>query len=476
MRHPKPERWAELHRLPAPEREEMARHADACADCARVRDRIASARIALGDITRTPSPDLSWDLLGARLHWSVSSELKRREREAEKRPRRRVMPWLAAGAAAAVAVPLAFYLRREPVPIVTPLAAPVAAPVAGAAPLPAATEGVVTFLQGDAILDAAPIFLDAPIQAGAILRTHRGRVAVQFGDRSGFVVEDDTILEVARLDEQAVELRVRAGAVSIDLTRRRADQRFSVHAGARQVVVRGTVFRVAHTDDALDVVVARGLVAVSEGDDAVEVSAGARLAIPRGGSLGAAMPRKLTERETNALSRAIRVPLVPAWTSAPEVRAATAVLRVAAGPRARVKIDDVDTGVGPLSLRTVAGRHLVEVGGVSRWVELDAGAIAMTTMAPPEPRSERPGQLDAELVKHKAAIGQCAAGARKRDPLFKAEIEIEVGIRASGAVNDVNPVKGLGDRELENCVLGLVRDQFTFPAGTASSVRKKIRF
>jgi hypothetical protein len=328
---------------------------------------------------------------------------------------------------------------------------------------------VVTLLQGESILDAAPLFLDSPIREGATLRTSVGRVAVQFGDRSGFVVEENTTLELSRLDDSAVELRILSGAVAVDLTRRRSDQRFAVLAGDRSVEVRGTAFRVALADEALDVMVARGLVAVIEDADAVEVAAGGRLAIPKGGSLADHLPRRLSDREAKELARAVRAPFVPAWTGAPEVRAATAVLRVAAGPRARVRVDDVEVGVGTLSLRTVAGRHLVEAGAVSRWVELDAGVVAMTELV--DPRSERPAQVDQQVQVHEKAIAGCAQRARKQDPLFEGQVvEVDVQIGADGSVVSVNS----GNSEIENCVAEIARNTFSFPRGSRGTVRKRI--
>jgi ferric-dicitrate binding protein FerR (iron transport regulator) len=52
------------------------------------------------------------------------------------------------------------------------------------------------------------------------------------------------------------------GAVAVELTHRRSDQRFAVFAGGRTVEVRGTAFRVSDKGGKFDVAVLRGRVAI----------------------------------------------------------------------------------------------------------------------------------------------------------------------------------------------------------------------
>ena len=486
MRCPKAERWAELDRLLEDEREAMLAHAAGCLACGARRARVAAVRGTLSDIARTPAPELSWDLLGARLHWNVSSELKRRERAAEGRAGRvralmRRWGWVLVGSAATAGALAAVLALRHPAPGPSPVPTLVAAgqpdtPAAAVAPREAAAgiEALATLVQGEVTLDGAALYVESAVRAGMTIRTGAGRVALQFGDRSAFVVEPQTELALVSLAEDTVELRVVRGRVGVDLAHRRPSQRFAVLAGARRVEVRGTAFRVAREeDDALEVTVVRGKVAVLEGTDQVDVPAGARLAVRAGAHLAGLFPQPIGDREAKALAAAVRVPLVPSFAGVPEARARSAILQVAAGPRARVRIDGVDVGVGTLSVRAPAGRYLVEVGSASQWVDLEAGTVAATRVEEVAPRSERPAQLDQELGRHKAELGQCAP--YKQDLDFHAELEVELRVGRDGAVNYVTLVKGSGYRDVETCVLERIRSSFTFPAGTATTVRKKIR-
>ena len=310
---------------------------------------------------------------------------------------------------------------------------------------------------------------------GAKLETREGRVGVQFGERTGFVLEPRSQLELVSFDDTAVELRVE-GALSVELTKRQATQRLAVLAGSRVVEVRGTHFRVAQQGGALDVAVARGRVAVIEANDSVEVPAGKRLTLAFGQSVGSLLPHSLSGMDSEELAEAMRVPLVPGWTDAATARAGFAVVDVSARPGTRVKIDGMSVGAGTLRVRTVPGRHLVETGAVARWIELDAGSQARRELPVDNPRSERPAQLDGELQKFSRLIESCGNRVRKYDPTFEGDVEVEIGINADGTVDSVSPVVGLPDRDIEACVLDVLRNGLTFPRGSRHVVVKKISF
>lgn len=488
--HIEPDRWALLAsgELGDEERVALEAHLRDCASCTEARRRVLEARRTLDMLGDEPAPELNWDRLGARLHWTVSSELKRREREREdgvsrRGWARRAIPLALAGAAAAavaIAVVTVYVARGDkqsiaevpPKVLVTPPVEP--APVEAVVPVVAVPlEGVVTVVGGEVTIDGAAAGIDTPIRAGSTIVTKNGRLGVQFGPANAFVVERETELTVAVFDDREVALRIDGGAVAVDITRRSAEQRFAVVAGARAVEVRGTAFRVADDGKVLDVAVTRGRVAVLEEGSAVEIPAGSRLIVERIAALATALPRPMLADEAEDLQ--ISAPMLPGWVSARELRDATSKVAVAARPGALVRLDGVAIGSGNVTVRATPGRHLVEVGSASRWIEVEPGASADASFVDRGARSERPAQVEKQLEAHEARIYRCAKPMQKIDPRYSAMIEIEIGVLADGSVNYVQPVRGLIEREVEECVLSVVRDHFTFPAGTKAEVRKTIR-
>lgn len=497
MKHPAPHVWADLAagRLAAPRAAALEEHAGACEPCRAVRSRVggvAQTMAALGDAS---PPRLNWERLGARVHWNVSSELRRREREREGVGRgraRRLLPFVLA-AAAAVTGAVALYAMREsarpsPRQVVTPAPAPAdprpMPPTGPQDPLPQvpatarALEGVVTLAAGDVTVDGKPLTLDAELVRGSRIATAAdSRVAVQFGDRSGFLVEPGSEVELYAFDDRAIELRVARGAVTVDLTRRADGQEFSVVAGARRVAVRGTIFRVERTADGVDVTCTRGRVAVLGGDGELELPAGTRLALLDAIHVSAGRRRVMGDPETARMAELMRVPLLAAWTDADQVRAGSAVVRVQGAPSI-VKVDGVAIGRGSFHLRAASGRHLIESAGSSRWVETHAGDDVEAPIGRPAKAraSERAEQLKAQFARHRDAIDGCARRIRKVDPEFRGAMKLAVEIGADGAVRAVWPVTGLPDADTEDCVLDVVRDRFTFPSGTAETVHYGVSF
>src|SRR4051812_13292715 len=96
-RHVRPERWADAFAGKLDERvlADMESHADGCARCASARDRVQRASASFPSLRAEQAPDLPWDTIRARVHWSVSSERRAKQRKASR------APWLFAGAAAA---------------------------------------------------------------------------------------------------------------------------------------------------------------------------------------------------------------------------------------------------------------------------------------------------------------------------------------------------------------------------------------
>lgn len=467
MRHPRPPRFADAlaGKLAPREHAALEAHVATCARCARVRDRVRAARLALKKIGETIPPTSGWDL--PRLHTTPA------------RPRRRLWRLLPIPILACAAVALIFTLRPSPQPAArAPVAvapAPAPAPASPAPPAPFALGNVVTFLQGDVLLGAAKATPDSSLSAGSVLETRRGRVAVQFGAHSGLVLEPQSKLEVVSFDSREIVLSV-SGAVDVELESRLPGQRFALLAGERTVEVRGTVFRVAHHGGELDVAVQRGRVAVIEGGAQVTVDAGARLALGRGVAVGTLLPEPLLAEASKALADSMRVPIVAGWTTAgaAALRTSSPVLSVSAAPSARVRVDGVEAGSGSFLLRAPPGRHLVESGAAARWIDVDAGAASVTLAD--AARSERPGQVDAQLRVHRSDVGFCSDSERKEAPGFEGRVEVEIGIGADGAVNFVAPVRASATPQVDACIQDLIRDRFTFPRGTQATVRKVINF
>ena len=499
--HVAPGRWAELAagHLDADTRAELEAHAAACERCRAERTRVESARDTF-EVIRKETPALGWESLGARVHWTISSELKRREREAEQARGKLQRRWwptalVSAGALAVCALGLYVWSRGgegmraaadehapTPRPVIVPVApvvpeAPVVVPPAArvAAPL----EGLVTFAEGQVQLDGAPLAGDAVVRAGARLSTGAGRVHVQFGDASGFVLEPRSVLELAAFDSRAVELRVE-GAVGVQVTHRAPGQSFAVVAAGRRVEVRGTIFRVAGGEDGLEVEVTRGRVAVTDGaasGEVIEVPAGSWLRVPLAVGLSGLRARPMTDAATLAAAQRLRVSTLSVWRSRAEAQASSSLLRVPAARGAPVSIDDVPVGRGMVVLRVPPGRHLVRVGGSSRWVEAEPGVDTEAPAPPPPSRvSERARQVEGELARNHERLEVCANRARGVDPDYTDELVVEIDIGTDGSLRSVVAVKGLPDPTTEGCLLDVIRQEFTFPAGSRDTVRKALRF
>jgi ferric-dicitrate binding protein FerR (iron transport regulator) len=497
-RHVAPERWAELAagRVDAHTRAAMELHATECERCRKERARVEQARAAFASVRRE-TPPLGWESLGARLHWTISSELKRREREAErteKIPRASSHRWmtpLALSVLGASVCALGLYVwsrggegmraQAEP-PARSSAMIELTPPAPTPAPPTQALEGLVTLAEGEVLLDGKPLAADAVLRARSRLTTGAGRVHVQFGDASGFVLEPRSVLELAAFDAHQVELRVE-GAVGVQVAHRGADQRFAVVAAGRRVEVRGTIFRVAGSKDGLEVTVTRGRVVVTDGaagSDEVEIPAGSWLRVPLAVKLAGLHAHPMNDAEAVAAAQRLRVSTLALWPSRAAAQAASAVLHINAPAGTPVSIDDIAVGKGPVVVRVPPGRHLVGAGGRSRWVETEPGVTAEAE-APSVPVhstriSERARQVEGQLAKHHQRFEVCANRVRAVDPDYTDELVVEIDIGSDGSLRSVVAVKGLPDQVTESCLLDVIRQEFMFPPGSRDTVRKSLRF
>lgn len=483
--HVAPHRWADAWagRLGADERAAMDRHADACRACARARARVKTASDSFPSIRAQASPELPWDSVRARVHWSVSTE-----RRARVRPRPASWGLLRPAAVGALgAGALALALVTGPVEIDPPGRGEVLSlspPSAPAATAPVATPlvGLVNRATGDVLIDGlrpADLFART-LGPGAVIATGAGRVDVQFAAAGAFALAPGSRLELRRFDAAAIELVVE-GTVDLDLAPRASGQRFLVIAGERTIEVRGTQFRVRHGGAATEVACSRGRVAVRDRHGAVELPAARRLELPAGRAASAEQVRPLSADELGALADAAPLRL-PVWN--PEALLhSSAPLEIASAGRREVRVDGVELGAAPMRVRVMTGRHTIETADAAGrfrragWVDVAPpaeGAPSRFELPAEQPPTgdagERRRQLRAGL--DQARLRQCTRRIAKQG-LTGTFVQIELRVDASGAVNFLNVV----DTDLGSATAGCVRDVLAgvrFPPGAAAAWRERV--
>jgi hypothetical protein len=493
MSHVPPHRWADAFagRVTDAERRAFERHAASCDRCARARERIARASDSFVAIRNQPAPELPWDSVRARVHWSVSTERHRRiEVEQAARPRR----WLAPAAlAAGLAGVLVHALATEPL---APYRAAPGAPVAVPTPTragtptpppvtPTAIAGLVNRATGEVMIDGIrPDDLFArKIVAGTVLATGDGRVDVQFGEASAFAVAPRSMLELRRFDADAIELVVE-GTVDIEVAPRATHQTFIVRAGDRVVEVRGTQFRVQHDDERTSVACRHGLVDVRDARGGrVEVGAARRVDVAADHAVSPDRMRPLSIDEVNDLAQATPMTL-PMW-NIDTLLQGSAPLEIATVGRRDVRVDGVELGRAPMRVRVLPGRHTVEAadhaGRFRRagWVDV-AVPVAGSKPARVEIHAEPPPtrkfnarrrQLLSKM--NKARLARCVTGAAKSGLLTGAYVQIEIAVDAQGAVNFLNVIDTDLPSTSSSCVREVLAD-VRFGPGDAATWRERI--
>lgn len=485
--HVAPHRWADAYagRVEDPEREAMELHARSCRRCARARDRITRASGSFVAIRETSSPELSWDEVRARVHWSVSTE--RRERVARSR-RGPLLAWSAVGALAAGAVAVAIatdsalpeQFAVRPGASVAETAAPRPSPAPDA---PAALVGVVNRATGDVMIDGirSTDLFARRLVAGTRLATGKGRVDVQFADASAFALGPRSMLELRRFDADTIELVV-DGTVDLEVAPRAQHQVFVVRAGDRVIEVRGTQFRVRHDEASTTVACRHGLVAVRDAKGQVEVGASSRLELVAGRDLTAQRVAPLSADEVDDLARATPMTL-SYWSSPDTILQGSAPLDIATVGRRDVRVDGVELGLAPMRVRVMPGRHTVEVadhaGRYRRagWVDVStaAGATPARVEVPAEqPRTrgtvQRRRQFDAGI--DKGRLASCTRSIA-RSGMTGTYVQIEIAVDAQGAVNFLNVIDTDLGTSTASCVREVLAD-VRFKAGAAATWRQRI--
>ncbi len=484
MRHVPPHRLADAiaGKLAGADQRAVERHVAGCARCKRARERIQRASDSFTTIRTQPAPDLPWDSVRTRIHWSVSTELREKQREPS--PRR----WFAPAALGSVAAGLLVYaFASAPAGLphaTTPSPSPIAhatAPATTHAPAPLA--GLVNRATGDIMIDGIRTtdLFARRLGAGTVIATGDGRVDVQFGDASAFAVAPRSMLELRRFDAAQIELVVE-GTVDIEVAPRASNQVFLVRAGERTVEVRGTQFRVHHDRATTTVACRHGLVAVRDATGQVEVGAKRRVDLATDIPVRPERMRPMSDDEVTDLAQATPMTL-PVWNP-DALLAGSAALEIATAGRRDVRVDGLELGLAPMRVRVLPGRHTVEAadhaGRFRRagWVDV-AAPVAGATPArlevpaePPPTRNINARRRQLQTGVDKARLARCVRSIAKSG-LTGTYVQIEIAVDAQGAVGFLNVIDTDLPSTTANCVREVLADVH-FGAGDAATWRERI--
>lgn len=474
--HVAPHRWADLWagRVDEDERLMMERHARSCRACARVRQRVTRASDSFATIRTQSSPEVPWDAIRARVHWSVSTE-----RRAALRRRRPAWGWLAIALASGIGIGVLSGGAMTLAPARPSIATRVEPPAA-LAPPPAPLVGLVSRASGDVMINGlrpADLFARTLTQGNRIA-TAGGRVDIQFGDGSAFALGPRSIIELRRFDSEAIELVI-DGTVDIAVAPRPDDQRFVVHAGPHAIEVRGTRFRVSRDGAATSVACQHGLVAVSDGTARVEVGARRSVRLAGDRPLSSEQVVALSDDDIAALSHVPPLAL-PLWDPA-ALPHSSAPLEIATSGHRDVRVDGVELGLAPLRVRVMPGRHTVEAADAAGryrragWVDVAAapGGARLEIPAEPPPTgglAERRRHLRSHLDRKR--LGRCIRSIAKAG-LTDTYVQIEISVDAQGAVRFLNVI----DTDLPSATSSCVREvlaEVRFARGADATWRERV--
>lgn len=483
--HVAPHRWADLWagRVDDAERAEMDRHAESCRSCARVRQRVTRASDSFVAIRSQSVPDVPWDTIRARVHWSVSTQ-----RRAALRKQPPAYGWIAAAIAGGVAIGLVTggvgssgpEVRPGSGSVVAPIAVPSSGQEASVVAPPAPLVGLVNRASGDVMLDGvrpADLFARQLVR-GSKLATGDGRVDVQFGSESAFALGPMSTVSIRQFDARTIELAVE-GTVDITVAPRGDGQRFFVDAGDRTVEVHGTQFRVSQDASATSVACHHGLVTVSDRAGAVQLGASRRLVVEAGRPVADQHPVELLPDEIAAFTQSPPMAL-PLWDPIALVRS-SAPLEIATSGHRGVRVDGIELGLAPLRIRVMPGRHTVEAadsaGRFRRagWVDVAAEPRGVRFEVPAEPPPtggipERRRQFRAGI--DEPQLRRCTRSIAKAG-LTGTYVQIELSVDAQGAIGFLNVL----DTDLPAATASCVREALAgvrFGRGAAATWRERV--
>ena len=482
-------------------RELVESHVALCERCSTTLGRLRSARDAFR-VTRDSEPEgIAYERVGAQIAWRVGREAEAREAS------RRRRPWMLLGFTAAAAVTASLGLlwmaqrTRETPRAAAPAALP--APAAHAvAEAPVARPGrplgaVATLIEGRPELAGsagtafAPVTPEAltgmSLHAGTRLRSGDGRLALTLEAKTGVVLEPETEISLAALDDKLIEVVLASGKVTFEVETRRPDQQLRVRVGDRTVSVRGTRFMVDVRQRSLRVGVSHGRVELTAAGvpGSLRVEAGVVAELGAGDQPSAAHVGTLSEDERSELEMAL--PLVVGLSSADEVLAKSGVLHVSSAAAAGLSLDGIYLGRHTLLARTRPGRHLLEASAagqrsVSRWIDVTEGPeptqvrlpmVAAKVAARGEPAVSpegRPALIDKLVRQASKEIRRCYDEGLARRPELEGSALLRFDIESDGRLAPVELQSStLGDARVESCLTAVVQ-KWRFPPGERGTV------
>jgi hypothetical protein len=480
--HVAPHRWADVlaGRVDAREVKSMETHAVSCTRCATARSRVERASQSFPALRAQSAPDLGWDSVRARVHWSVSTEKHAKDRA--RAPR--LVSALAgvgmvvaalAGAAglAVVSAPADIVVRRD-VPVELP-AVPAFTPIPLGA-LVVREVGEQTMING---LVRHEIFEEV-LGAGAVIATGKSTLDVQFDTDGALALGPTSKLRLTRFDSERIEIALDEGTVDVVVSKRGPGQRFIVAAGDRTVEVRGTQFRVTRDGATMHVACAHGIVAVRDASGEIVVEGDRAVDLAAASAITTARVEPLSAAERTALALATPRTL-PVWTTPGQLVQTSAALEVATPGSRDVRVDGVEVGQGPLRVRVMPGRHTVETADAAGrfhragWIDASAGKAARLEVQPEVAASTggaatRRKQLHAGI--DRAALASCTRAMAKAG-VTGAFVKIEISVDETGAVGFLNVI----DTDLPSTTSSCVRQVLVnvgFKAGPAATFRETL--
>jgi hypothetical protein len=481
--HIAPHRWADAFagKLADEQVAQMDAHAEACPRCARARERVRGASQSFPALRAQSAPELQWDTVRARVHWSVSSE-KRASRRSSGRTRVLAFAGLGALAAGGIAVAVLAPFgadspsraqqtaQRDPATTIISSHAP-------AAVAPTALAAIVVRETGE-----QRYAFDKLFTAGDVVTTHDARLDLQFDEASALSLGPRTILSVRRLDSEQIELYLQQGSLDVTVTKRSPDQRFLVSmVTGRTVEVRGTQFRVVEAGTTSRVECAHGKVALRDGSGEVEIAGARKVELGTQAQVANVRPTELSADELKVLVDATPLTM-PMWPGAAQLAQQSGALEIASEAVRPVRVDGVELGAAPLRVRVMPGRHTVETADRagrfrrSGWVDASAGRPARLDVRADEPETPNTGiatrkqQLLANL--DRARVASCTRAIAKAG-VTDTYVRIEIAIDATGAVQFLNVI----DTDLPSTTASCVREAIAdvhFAPGPAATFRLKL--